>query len=102
MVPYTSALIEGFDAAASGCDQVFPSCDAAHVNHARRACGSYIVSYQHAQSVPVLGSTVAVGTNCCVFPWSGGFTCTRKSFFPVWRSMPTANTSLVWFWLKSE
>ena len=51
-----------------------PSFDAEHVNHARCAFGSNVVSYQHAQSTPVCGSTAAAGKNCCVLPLSGGGT----------------------------
>ena len=69
----------GTAAARSGGVQLRPSWEAEQVNQARRACGSNVVSYQQAQSVPVLESAVAAGKSCCVFPVSGGFTCVRKS-----------------------
>src|SRR5437868_6604307 len=64
----------GTAAARSGRVQRRPSWEAEHVNQARRACGSKVVSYQHAHSAPVVESAVAAGKSCCVLPSSGGFT----------------------------
>ena len=48
------------------------------MNHTRCAFGSKVVSYQQAQSAPVVVSTAAAGKNCCAEPRSGGFTRVRE------------------------
>jgi hypothetical protein len=74
-----SATWVGAAAARSGGVQRRPLREAEQVNQARRACGSKVVSYQQAQSAPVVESAVAAGKSCCVRPESGGFTWARDS-----------------------
>src|SRR3954470_21001413 len=97
-----SSAEEGTAAAAIGLLHSRPLCEAEQVYQVRRACGSYMVSYQHAHTVPVFASTAAAGANCCVLPTSGGLTWTRGPSGFNDASRRFTKTSLVWFAPTSE
>src|SRR6266850_7495118 len=63
LIRNSSTVYVGFSAARTGAPQVRPVRDAEQVNQALCAFGSKVVSYQQAQSTPVVVSTADAGKN---------------------------------------